>query len=122
LAAVGVPTIVCTPLNAPELIVVNGPLTYLDRIPLAGAAVKRAVVLRLGRRFPLLAQPNIDAGEELMPELRGALMPGRVARVVAEYLGDGAERARAAGALRALYAAHAGAADRMARSLLTGAA
>jgi lipid-A-disaccharide synthase len=122
LAAVGVPTIVCTPLNVPELIVVNGPLTYLDRIPLAGAAVKRAVVLRLGRRFPLLAQPNIDAGEVLMPELRGALMPGRVARVVVEYLGDGAERTRAAGALRALYAAHAGAADRMARSLLTGAA
>jgi hypothetical protein len=119
LAALGVPSIVCTPLNAPELIVLNGPLTYLDRIPLAGAALKRALIGRLGRRFPLLAQPNIDACEELMPELRGALMPGRVARVTAEYFADRQALARASGRLRALYAAHAGAADRMARSLLS---
>ncbi len=36
LAALGVPTVACTPLNAPELAVVNGPLQYLGRIPLAG--------------------------------------------------------------------------------------
>jgi lipid A disaccharide synthetase len=118
LAALGVFSVVCTPLNAPELLVVNGPLTYLDRIPLAGALLKRAVVERLGRRFPLIAQPNIDAGEELMPELRGALMPGRVARVTADYLADGAARERAADCLRALYAPHAGAAGRLAASLL----
>jgi hypothetical protein len=118
LAALGVPTIVCTPLNAPELIVVNGPLTYLDRIPLAGAALKRSVVLRLGKRFRLLAQPNMDADEALMPELRGALMPGRVARVAADYLADREARTRASAALRLLYRAHLGAADRMAKSLL----
>jgi lipid-A-disaccharide synthase len=120
LAALGVPSIVCSPLNAPELIVLNGPLTYLDRVPLAGAPLKRALVERISRRFPMLAQPNIDAGEALMPELRGALMPGRVARVAAEYLGDDAALARASQRLRALYAAHAGAAGRMARSLLAG--
>lgn len=118
LAALGVPSIVCTPLNAPEQVVVNGPLTYLDRIPLAGAPLKRALVERLGRRFTFLAQPNIDADEELMPELRGALMPGRVARVTAEYLADDAGRERAAGRLRGLYAAHAGASERLARALL----
>ena len=75
--------------NAPELIVVNGPLHYLDRIPLAGIPLKRA-----GRRpardaaFRSLAQPNIDAGAQLMPELRGTLMPGRVARIVADYAAD----------------------------------
>jgi hypothetical protein len=118
LAALGVPSIVCTPLNAPELIVLNGPLTYLDRIPVAGVPLKRALIGRLGRRFPLLAQPNIDSGEELMPELRGALMPGRVARVTAEYVADDAALAGASRRLRALYAVHAGAAERMARSLL----
>jgi lipid-A-disaccharide synthase len=116
LAALGVATIVCTPLNAPEMIVVNGPLTYLDRIPLAGVPLKRVVVATLGSRFPMLAQPNIDAGEMLMPELRGALMPARVARVTAEYVaGDhSADAAR----LARLYAGHRGAAERMARSLL----
>ena len=66
LAALGVPTIVCTPLNAPEFIVVNGPLTYLDRVPLPGAPLKRARSFTAsGSRVPLLAQPNIDAGEML---------------------------------------------------------
>lgn len=118
LAALGVPSIVCTPLNAPEQVVVNGPLTYLDRIPFAGAPLKRALVERLGRRFKFLAQPNIDADEELMPELRGALMPGRVARVTAEYLADDAGRKRASDRLRGLYADHAGASERLARALL----
>jgi hypothetical protein len=118
LAALGVPSIVCTPLNAPEQIVVNGPLTYLDRVPIAGAPLKRALVERLGTRFRFLAQPNIDAGEEVMPELRGALMPGRVARVTADYLADDTGRERAADRLRALYAEHAGASERLARSLL----
>jgi len=121
LAAMSVPTIVCTFLNAPELIVVNGPLTYLDRIPSVGAVLKRALVMRLSKRFRFVAQPNMDAGEALMPELRGALMPGRVARLAAEYLVDDAGRAHAATALRMLYRAHVGAADRMARSLLEAA-
>jgi hypothetical protein len=118
LAALGVPTIVCIPLNAPELIAVNGPLTYLDRIPVAGPVIKRAFVLGIGQRFPFLAQPNIDANEALMPELRGALMPARVARIATEYLADTGARARAAAALRLLYRTHLGAAERMARSLL----
>ena len=118
LAALGVPTVACTPLNAPELAVVNGPLQYLGRIPLAGMILKRAVVLRVAARFPLTAQPNIDAGEMLMPELRGTLTPGHVAARVVEYLGDEAARAGARVRLRALYASHAGASERMARSLL----
>ncbi len=118
LAALGVPSIVCVPVNAPELIVVNGPLTYLDRIPLAGAPLKRLVIGQLGKRFAMLAQPNIDAGEQIMPELRSALMPGRVARIVIDYVADEPGRRSAAQRLGALYAAHRGAAERMAGSLL----
>jgi lipid-A-disaccharide synthase len=118
LAALGVPTVACTPLNAPELAVVNGPLQYLGRIPLAGNALKRAVALRVAARFPMAAQPNIDAGEMLMPELRGTLTPGHIAARVAAYLEDGAARASASERLRALYAGHAGASERMAGSLL----
>lgn len=118
LAALGVPAIVCVPTNAPEAVVINGPLQYIDRIPVAGAFVKRAAVLAVDRRFTLTAQPNIDTGEALMPELRGTLMPGEVARRVTAYADDAPALAAAAQRLRTLYAAHAGAAERMARSLL----
>lgn len=118
LAALGVPALVCVPLNAPEVVVINGPLQYLDRIPGIGLGLKRAIVIRVDRRFDFTAQPNIDAGDVLMPELRGTLMPGEVARRIAAYADDAAGRATAAVRLRDLYAAHVGAADRMARSLL----
>jgi lipid-A-disaccharide synthase len=118
LAALGVPTIVCVPLNAPEIVVINGPLQYLDRIPFAGTVLKRAMVVAVDGRFPVTAQPNMDAGEMLMPELRGTLMPGAVATSVAAYADDTEALARDGARLRSLYANHAGAAERMARSLL----
>lgn len=118
LAALGVPAVVCVPLNAPELVVINGPLQYLDRLPLIGTALKRAIVVGVDAHFPLAAQPNIDAGEEVMPELRGTLMPGEVARRIASYADDDRALANASERLRALYASHVGAAERMARSLL----
>jgi hypothetical protein len=121
LAALGVPALVCVPLNAPEVVVINGPLQYLDRLPLVGTFLKRAMVVAVDARFAVTAQPNIDAGEILMPELRGTLMPGDVARRVAAYADDAAARASASERLRALYAGHAGAAERMARSLLEAA-
>lgn len=118
LAALGVPAIVCVPLNAPEIVVINGPLQYLDRLPAVGIALKRAIVVGVDKRFPLTAQPNIDTDEQLMPELRGTLMPGEVARRIAAYVDDTAARTTAVQRLRALYAAQVGAAERMARSLL----
>jgi len=121
LAALGVPTVVCVPLNAPEIVVINGPLQYLDRIPFAGVALKRAIVQNVDARFEFTAQPNIDLGEAVMPELRGTLMPGEVARRVAAYADDADARAAASARLRVLYAGHAGAAERMARSLLESA-
>ena len=118
LAALGVPAIVCVPLNAPEAVVINGPLQYVDRIPFAGTFLKRAMVIAVDLRFPFTAQPNIDTSEMLMPELRGTQMPGDMARRVAAYADNEPARILAARRLRDLYVAHAGAAERMARSLL----
>ncbi len=118
LAALGVPTIVCTPLNAPEVVVINGPLQYLDRLPLIGMALKRAIVVGVDARFPYTAQPNMDAGETVMPEMRGTLYPGDIARRIAAYASDDVGRARDAARLRTLYANHVGAAERMATALL----
>ncbi len=118
LAALGVPMIAITPLNAPEMIAFNGPLTYLDRLPGVGIPLKRAVAGGVSRRFTYHTQPNIDAQEPLVCELHGTLTPGRIARVALERLSDAAWLDRSRKALAALYGDHVGAADRMAESLL----
>lgn len=118
LAALGVPTVVCTPFNAPELIVIGGPMQYVGKLPLIGTPLKRAAVLAYAKRFPYFAQPNIDAGHEIDPEIGGTLLPSQVAHLAAERWAD-AGWCRAAGEeLRALYTHHAGAAERMAAFLL----
>jgi hypothetical protein len=118
LAALGVPAIVITPSNAPELIVINGPFQYIDRLPLIGVPLKRAAVVEVGKRFRFYAQPNIDAGREVDRELRGTQLPSRIAHVAAESFADRAWLDDASATLRELYARHAGAAGRMARALL----
>jgi hypothetical protein len=118
LAAIGVPSICCLPLNAPELAVINGPLQYLGRLPGIGAPLKRAAAVAFTKRFRYFAQPNTDADRELIPELTGTLFPARVAAVAAERYAD-ADWCRQTGAqLGALYAGHAGAAKRMSAALL----
>lgn len=122
LAVLGTPAIAITPLNAPEVVTINGPLTYLDRVPLVGVPLKRAAAVALSRRFEYHTQPNMDAGEPLVCEVHGTLTPGRVARVALERYDDRAWLASAADGLARLYRDHAGAADRMAESLLALAA
>jgi hypothetical protein len=118
LAALGVPAIVITPSNAPELIVINGPFQYIDRLPLVGVQIKRAAVVAVGKRFRFYAQPNIDAGREVDRELLGTQLPSRIAHVAAASFADRAWLSEASATLRELYARHAGAAGRMAQALL----
>lgn len=113
-AALGKPMIAITPLNAPELISINGPLTYLDRLPVFGTVLKRSAVLAVSRRFKYFSQPNIDADQPLIHELRGTLTPGHVARVALERFDDEEWLARSGRALANMHADHAGAAQRMA--------
>jgi hypothetical protein len=118
LAALGIPAITTMPLNRPELIVINGVLQYAGRVPFIGTPLKRTAIAAGIKRFRFVAQPNIDAGRELDPEIRGTLLPSRIAHVVAERFADAAWRAETSAALTALYAAQAGAAGRMADTLL----
>lgn len=119
LAAIGKPVVACTPLNAPEVITINGPLTYLDRIPLVGVAAKRRIVLGVAHRHKYHTQPNIDAGAQLVCELHGTLTAGRIARVALDRAADAAWLQRTSQALADLYREHVGAATRMAAGLLT---
>lgn len=118
LAVLGIPALSVVPLNAPELAVINGPLQYLDRLPLVGVPLKRAAVVAFERRFRFTAQPNIDAERELLPEVRGTIVPSRLASLVVERYLDLPWREAVATTLRGLYAHHVGAAERMARRLL----
>ncbi len=118
LAALGRPVVTITPLNAPEVVTINGPLTYLNRIPLIGTPLKRAVAVGLSRRFVHHTQPNMDAGAPLVREVHGTVTPGRIARVALDSYEDAAWLQSAGHALAALYRDHAGASDRMAASLL----
>ncbi|HZZ00170.1 MAG TPA: hypothetical protein VFE36_11395 [Candidatus Baltobacteraceae bacterium] len=122
LAVLGKPAITITPLNAPEIITFNGPLTYLDRIPLVGIPLKRAVAVGVSNRFKYHTQPNIDAGEMLVHEVHGTITPGRIARIALDRYDDTAWIAATGNRLSALYRQHAGAAERMAGELLAMAA
>jgi len=118
LAVLGKPAVTITPLNAPELVTINGPLTYLDRIPVLGIPLKRAAAVALSRRFAFHTQPNMDAGRPLIRELHGTVTPGRVARVALDCYDDLDWIASSGAALSELYRDHVGASDRMAESLL----
>ncbi|HXO16932.1 MAG TPA: hypothetical protein VN909_02055 [Candidatus Dormibacteraeota bacterium] len=122
LAVLGKPVITITPLNAPEIVTINGPLTYLNRIPLVGVPLKRAAAVALSRRFLHHTQPNMDAGAALIREVHGTVTPGRIARIALESYDDAAWVASSGEQLARLYRGHAGAADRMAESLLALAA
>jgi hypothetical protein len=119
LATLGKPVITITPLNAPELVTVNGPLTYLHRVPLVGVPLKRAVAVGVSNRFKHHTQPNMDADEMVIWELHGTVTPGRVARVALERYDDRAWVESTGARLADLYRGHAGAADRMAESILS---
>ena len=118
LAALGRPVVTITPLNAPEMVTINGPLTYLNRIPFVGVPLKRAVAVGVSRRFRHHTQPNMDAGMTLIREMHGTVTPGRVARVTLEAYDDAVWQRETADALRLLYRDHIGASERMAESLL----
>ncbi|MGA8532485.1 MAG: hypothetical protein WB615_00090 [Candidatus Tumulicola sp.] len=118
LAVLGKPAVTITPLNAPEIVTFNGPLTYLHRVPFIGVPLKRAVAVGLSRRFTYHTQPNMDAGEMTLWEVHGTVTPGRIARVALERYDDRAWIAASGERLSGLYRDQVGAADRMAESLL----
>jgi hypothetical protein len=118
LAALGIPAVVCTPFNAPELVVIGGPLQYVGKLPFIGTPVKRAAVLSVARRFEHFAQPNIDANKDLDVEIAGTLLPSQVAHTAAERWNDATWCERTGTELSNLYRHHAGAAERMAAFLL----
>ena len=117
-AVLGRPMVVVVPLNRPERIIVNGPVGYLHLVPLIGKPLKAWFVLRIGERVQFVAQPNIDAGRMLVPEVRGVLMPADVVAHASALLDRPSEMRAMGEALADLYARDVGASERMAEEAL----
>ncbi|HHV93742.1 MAG TPA: hypothetical protein GXX47_04290 [Firmicutes bacterium] len=86
MAALGLPMVVVTPLNKPELIPLEGIPGLIGSIPLVGRYLKRKAVLTAAKRIKFAALPNMKAQEEIVPELIGFLGPEDVAVAVGSLL------------------------------------
>lgn len=86
LACLGVPMLVALPLNRPEMIPLDGLAGLVGRIPYLGTFVKRGVVKVYGKKVRFAALPNIRAGKEIVPEVRGEIEPENVANKAVELL------------------------------------
>lgn len=117
-AILGRPVLVVIPLNRLDPIAMNGLGAYLHLIPLIGRPLKNWLARTVAKRFRFLAQPNIDAGRLVTPEMRGILRPIAVAQEANELLERPADMRRIGGELAALYQEHAGASGRMALEAL----
>ena len=117
-AVLGRPMLVLVPLNRPDEVAMNGLGAYLHHVPFVGRPLKRWLVRKVERRFQFVAQPNIDVGREVAPEMRGVIMPAEVADRVRDLLARPADLREMGETLSKVYASHAGAADRMAADAL----
>lgn len=117
-AVLGRPLLVTMPLNRVDEIALNGVAAYLHRIPLVGRPLKRAVVHAFEKKFKFVAQPNIDAGRLVAPEMRGILTPEQVATRAVAMLDDPHALRVMGETLGSLYDHDIGAAERMAREAL----
>jgi len=118
-AVLGRPLLVAIPLNRVDEIAMNGVGAYLHHIPFVGRPLKTWLVRAVARRFEYMAQPNIDAGRMIAPEVRGILQPAEVAHKAVALLGAPQDLQRMGAELGALYVQHAGAAERMASEALS---
>ncbi len=103
LARLGVPMLVLIPLNKLDAMRAwDGLPGLLTRLPLVGSRFARWINWFASRWLGLLAWPNIWAGEEVVPELRGELKPVDVAQKAAELLKNAQTREQMREQLRAL--------------------
>ncbi len=121
-AVLGRALLVAVPLNRVDEIAMNGIAGYLHRVPIVGRPLKRWIAYRVADRIKMFAQPNIDAGRFIAPEIRGILQPAQVSAKASEMLDDPHSLRLMGESLAALYAKDVGAAGRMAAEILALAA
>jgi hypothetical protein len=116
-ACLGVPMLVVLPGNVPEILPYVGLLGLLDWLP-GGSRLKGRLLLRTADRTGPFAQPNILAGERLVPEIvRDVVTVDEVAERALEMLARPDELEATARRLRDLYRPYRGTARRILESI-----
>lgn len=76
------PMIVLIPLNRPDLIIFDGLLGILGKIPLLGTLLKKIAITIVKQKKQFYAHPNRNANEDIVPEYSGNL----TAKDTAEFI------------------------------------
>jgi lipid-A-disaccharide synthase len=96
LAYRGVPALVITAANKPEIVPIEGAVGMLKWVPLLGKRILKRVVFVYEKRYPYKALPNIYTNSEIFPEMFGILQPHDITTRIEEILrGDDLEGIRA---------------------------
>lgn len=82
----GVPMVVLVPLNNPELIIFDGILGLIGKLPFLGTGLKRLVIefMKLNKNR-LFALPNLLLKQKIVPEIIGHLEAKSLAETLAIY-------------------------------------
>ena len=83
------PMVVILPFNKPEELPSVGVIGWLRWLPVLGQMLKRFIIsIRLRNWNAYVAQPNIIAGEEIVPEIKGVITASQVANSILDLLNN----------------------------------
>jgi lipid-A-disaccharide synthase len=88
IATAGLPMLVVFPLDQPDRVPLEGFLHYVTLVPVLGWMVKRLVFYAVDKTTKFFALPNMKAGREVVPEIRGRIDPEAAARKILDLLSD----------------------------------
>lgn len=98
----GIPMIVSVPLNWPHLIIFDGVLGILGKIPVVGTLLKKLVILLLKRQKQFYALPNMRAKKAVVPEYIEVVTPENLAKRVLATIEDRAWLSKTSATLTAI--------------------
>ena len=96
------PTIVLLPLNRPDLLIFDGLLGLLAKVPLLGRLIRYGVITYSQRYIPYFSLPNKRAGQRIIPEYVQTLSAQDIADIVVSHSQNKPERQSVKDALSAI--------------------
>ncbi len=87
-AVLGTPMISVFPENSSQMIPLEGIYEIIGKIPLIGFIFKKIYVKILLSKIRFFAIPNIKSGKEIVPELKGKILPKDLAETAVSLLKD----------------------------------
>jgi hypothetical protein len=92
IAGMHVPMLVVVPLNKAEYIPLDGLAEFIFPKVYPLGLIKRNLFLAMNRKVKCVSLPNMIAGREIVPEMRGILRPAGVATAAADLLANSGRR------------------------------